>query len=485
MMILPREIRPLLESLEPVVRTWPVSLSFDRVAEWLLQFDPEDYDLGARIVRHLSVLGPDDIRSGLSIAYTRLQRKAVDRDAKINSGNTVFAAIGDVGKSGAMMAYEFRIANELPEGNFAEDEQDNYFQAGLVENVVLIDDVIGTGDTAIKEARRVIEETTTLGVKNVFVLAICGFKDAVMKIEEEAGAHAFAAFTYGADDTALMLDGEFYEGLDHTVRMHYLERLKYYNRRCSRSEMGYGNVGALLAFRHNSPNISLPVIWATGNGWKPLFPRVGKISGIENYYAKIAAAQRARQEEPQPQPVSREQLDLTVLVEGNTDEGVMDTLVKRLGLARHLGVKSITTVSVGGVIRSGRLFDLLSESGRRFIMVLDDHPFAARLRGNIEKESTVPSVLLRPNFIGLLDLSRLMEAFPLSREITEDEPPPGRRVYKEYEDRLKAKGFGRTPSFTEHLIEHFIDRVRFQEFIDDLNRAIDALLSTTVAPPVS
>jgi hypothetical protein len=271
------------------------------------------------------------------------------------------------------------------------------------------------------------------------------------------------------------------------VRMHYLERLKYYNLRCSRSEMGYGKVGALLAFRHNSPNISLPVIWATGNGWRPLFPRVGKISGIENYYAKIAAAQRARQEEPPPQPVSREQLDLTVLVEGNTDEGVMDTLVERLGLARRLGVKSITTVSVGGVIRSGRLFDLLSESGRRFIMGLDDYPFTTRLRGNIEKESTVPIVHLRPNFIGLLDLPRLMEAFPLSQEITttEDEPPPGRRVYKEYEKLLKYKGFGRMPSFTENLIEHFIDQGRFQGFIDDLNRAIDALLSTTVAPPVS
>lgn len=478
-MILPRDIRPLLENLEPVVEGWPVNIPFDRVVDWLLQFDPEDYDVGARIVRHLNILGTDEIRSGLSIAYTRLQRKATDRNAKITSGNTIFAAIGDIGKSGAMMAYEFRVANELPEGNFSEGDREDYLKAGLVENVVLIDDVIGTGTAAVREAKRVVEETTTLGVKNVFVLAICGFEKAVLKVEEEAGAHAFAAFTYSLRDTAGILDGDFYTGLDHTSRTQYLERLKYYNQRCSRSEMGYGNVGALLAFRHNTPNVSLPVIWGAGNGWKPLFPRVGRISGIERYYSQFAAAQRAQKEHKQPTPASREALDLTVLVEGKSDETVMDTLIARYDLPRLIGVKSITTVSIGGVLHSHRLFDLLKESGRRFILILDADPFLSRRRGEIERDASVPVVFLRPGFVGLFVLERVVAAYALPSGVSlgDGEEPIEERLYLEYERVLRRAGFGRSKAMTEKMIEHFLDPDKFNGFVEELHRAVDTLVA--------
>lgn len=477
-MILPRDVRPLLEELEPIVAAWPVTMPFARVMEWLLQFDPEDYDLAARIIRQLNVIGPDEIRSALSIAYTRLQRKAADRNAKITSGNTVFAAIGDIGKSGAMMAYEFRIANELPEGNFADDDRADYFRAGLVENVVLIDDVLGTGETAVREAKRVVEETTTLGVKNVFVLAICGFEDAVRRVEDEAGAHAFAAFMYGSRDTAGMLDGDFYANLDHTTRTQYQERLKYYNRRCARSDMGYGSVGALLAFRHNTPNVSIPVIWGTGNGWRPLFPRVGRIAGIERYYAQFAAAQREQKAKAQPTAVPREQLDLTILVEGKSDESVMDALVSRYEITDSLGVKSVTTVSIGGVLHSGRLFDLLRESGRRFILVLDGDAFAVRRRRSADQNGGVPTVLLKPNFVGLFETAKVLADLPLQLEVPvrEGADQPEERVLIEADRFLRREGLGRSHSATLAIIEHFIDVDKLEEFVGDLRRAVDELL---------
>ncbi|MGH8336284.1 MAG: histidine phosphatase family protein [Gammaproteobacteria bacterium] len=37
--------------------------------------------------------------------------------------------------------------------------------------------------------------------------------------------------------------------------------------------MGYGDSQALIAFHYNTPNNSLPVIWASGRGWSPLLPR--------------------------------------------------------------------------------------------------------------------------------------------------------------------------------------------------------------------
>ena len=67
-MILPLSLRPKVELLEAIVAQWPVKVSLDHVVQWLLQFDPEDYDVGVRTIRNLNVFGPDEIRSGLQVA---------------------------------------------------------------------------------------------------------------------------------------------------------------------------------------------------------------------------------------------------------------------------------------------------------------------------------------------------------------------------------------------------------------------------------
>lgn len=41
--------------------------------------------------------------------------------------------------------------------------------------------------------------------------------------------------------------------------------------------LGYEGSEALMAFEYNTPNNSLPIIWAEQNGWCPLFKRYDKI----------------------------------------------------------------------------------------------------------------------------------------------------------------------------------------------------------------
>ena len=203
----------------------------------------------------------------------------------------MFFAVGDAGKSGAMIAYEFRLANELPESNFSLENSEMYLERRLVKNVVLVDDVIGTGQSAIRAAKAIKEEATPLGVENVFVLSVCGFQIALETVSKETGADTFSAFTYDKRDTVSSFDSPFYSGLPHEKKEFLLERLKYYNSRCSRSELGYGGIGALMAFTHNPPNVSLPVIWASGNGWNPLFPRLGRMSGMDHFFVQAKSAQ--------------------------------------------------------------------------------------------------------------------------------------------------------------------------------------------------
>ena len=77
----------------------------------------------------------------------------------------MFAGSGDGAKSGAMIGYNFRIANELPEDNFMTDESIDHLESGLIENIVLVDDLIGTGHQATKEIKNLTEKVTPFGVK--------------------------------------------------------------------------------------------------------------------------------------------------------------------------------------------------------------------------------------------------------------------------------------------------------------------------------
>ncbi|ADB16913.1 hypothetical protein Psta_2242 [Pirellula staleyi DSM 6068] len=483
-MMLPREVRPLLEKLEPIVKCWSVTVQFERVVDWILQFDPTDYELASRVVQHLNVLGPEEIRSGLSIAYTRLQRKAVDRDAKITTENTLFAAIGDVGKSGAMVAYEFRIVNELPEGNFSDENWEVNLRSGKVVNVVLIDDVIGTGESASREANKVIEEATALGIKNVFVLSICGFSDGVSKVESTTAAHTFSAYTYTNLDTASVLDATLYDGLDHASRQKYLDRLKYYNRCCTRSDLGFGNVGALLAFRHNTPNVSLPIIWGTGNGWKPLFPRVGRIPGIERFYSGFAAAQKTQKElAPQKPNRNRADLEVCLLVEGKTDELLIDQVIRHLDLAKKLGVKSVATISIGSASASERLFSLLVQSDRLYILLIDDEPKGDRPKKIRDIANGVYIINLSPTTLKLLSAQKIIELFPdsffkdaISNTTLNNIHPTDSELLLAIERQLKLDGTLRSASGMSYLVEFCLDESTAEALASEIMRLIDSYL---------
>ena len=111
--------------------------------------------------------------------------------------------------------------------------------------------------------------------------------DGIKNIITDTKAHVFSAFEYTDLDTAKNLDSSFYDGISHERREKLKARLEYYGRVSNKASLGYGGIGALIAFYYNTPNISLPVIWGSKNSWIPLFKRAVKISGISSYYKQI------------------------------------------------------------------------------------------------------------------------------------------------------------------------------------------------------
>lgn len=166
----------------------------------------------------MNVIGNDDLNNALEIAYSKLMRKAIEKGTRIKGDNTLFAGIGEGGKSGSMISYHFRIMNELSEENFLSDETFKYIEKGLVENIILVDDILSTGSQAKKEIEEITKHVLSLGVKNIFLLTVCGMCDGIKMVEDETKAYVFSAFEYSKDDTVMSLDSRFYEGIAYEKR---------------------------------------------------------------------------------------------------------------------------------------------------------------------------------------------------------------------------------------------------------------------------
>jgi hypothetical protein len=469
----PKSISSQLDEVQRIISSWPRKISLDDVMNWVLQFDSDDYDLAIRVIRNLNVIGHDDLSSALLVAYSKLMRKAIEKDARITNKNTLFAGIGDAGKSGSMMSYHFRIINEgISEENFLDDETIEYLEQGLVENIVLVDDVISTGYQASKEIEKLTAKVTPLGVKNIFVLAACGMKEGIQKVEEETKAYTFSAFEYDSSDTISSLDSSFYEGIPFEGRESLRKRLGTYGGICYRKNpLGFGGVGGLLVFYYNTPNTTLPVIWSDVNGWIPLFKRVRRINGIASYYSQFEKVlEEKTSTPPQPEPVPEHNRELSLFVEGKTDEIFFDLLVKEFNLAQELGFQKVDIVSLGGTPHSEKLLLTLSKLKSPALFVFEDDDMTGYSRRILEPlKSKIHYVLVGTSIFEFIDTEELSKneeivaTSPLFLELLESSKESPFSAHSE-------RFFRRMPpikrdKFLKAVVPRFLNQDKFQDFI--------------------
>lgn len=476
---LPTSLKSLLPRVELEISDWPIRVSVDHAIKWLMQFDAEDQPLAVRILENLQVMGTKEVRDALEVAHAKLERMVSEKGAPIKGNNTLFAGIGSAAKSGGLIAYHYRVAAEIPENDFFSSDDEKNLDLSKVENIVLVDDVIGTGKTISKEVKRIAEEIYTLSkTRNVFVLTVAGYEDGVQYITNETGASVVCALEYTAKDTVVSLDAGFYDEMSVSDRGESLERIKRYCRSISTSELGFGGVGGLLVFDHNTPNTTLPIIWHNGKGWFPLFPRATRIPGAAKVL-KSAELERTQIESNITHeggaPVVPDTA-LTLFVEGKIDEVFVDCMRLRFGLADRLGVSEINAIALGGLYQSDRLLDLLKSSRKNAIFILDDDDPARRASSRLEGLEGVKIYRLPPTFAAMLDLEKIFmnrERFPGLPEIigsTQDQ-----KFMREVEMAVIKRGpIGANTERIAQVISEFLDMKKYEDFIKGLKPLIDA-----------
>jgi len=466
----PQTLTSKLDEVKTIVESWNVQVPYPDVVKWMMQFDNNDFDLAFRIIKNLNVIGYEELKNALSIAYSKLERKSIDKNTKINSKNTLFAGIGDGGKSGAMIGYNFRIINELSEENFMDEDSLIHLEEGRIDNIVLVDDIISTGNQAIKEIQKLTESLVPLGVKNIFLLTAIGMKDGIKKVEEETGAYVFSAYEYEITDTIQSFDSTFYDGLEFENRQLLKDRLEYYGKICSpKSPLGYGGIGGLIVFYYNTPNSTIPHVWSTLNSWIPLFKRTLRINGIDSYYKQFDNLKSQK-----PKPVKGKE-ELTLFVEGKTEELFFEILVE--DLKEKLKFEKINVIALGGTF-SEKLIDNLNKTSTKYLFVIEDDPYMpSMMKSRIDKLfENKPHVRMKP-VLDYFSIESILKDEEFSKSLAQTTSSDKEYNTKEFRREFEMKLFRKYPlsmrePIMKRLISKHIDSADLELLIAEMGKNI-------------
>ena len=461
----PNTLLKHISEVEEIVSKWPVDKDLRNVLNWLMQFNNEDIELGIRVIKNLNVIGFEDLNTALTIAYSKLERMAIDKGTKINNKNTLFAGIGDSAKSGAMIGYNFRIINELSEDNFINDDSLKYLEEGLIDNIVLIDDIVGTGKQATDEIKSLTEKVIPLGVKNIFLLTAVGMKEGIKKISDDTKAYVFSAFEYTELDTVTCLDAPFYDGIPHEARLETKRRLEYYGKITNSATLGYGGIGALIAFYYNTPNISLPIIWGSKNSWIPLFKRAVKINGINAYYKHLDLSMNKKKKNHEP--LKAKENTFLLFVEGKTDEMFFDYIISKIKDSLHYD--KVNVISLGGFF-SKSLISNITKLNENYLFIIDDDLSGAKIIENLEDKP----YLFTKTYYDFLNLGSLIEnenwAFLSvnNKKIDLSNKEDIKKLQREIFIR-----FARNEVKFHEFLENYLDKENFGNFVNILIEKIN------------
>ena len=360
----PKYLENRLEEIKAIIQSWPVEKSLDEVMAWVLQFEKNDFDLALRVLHNLNVIGAKDLNRALNVAYSKLLRHAKEKGNKINNENTLYMPIGNDGKSGAMISYNFRMINGLNSAYFFSKENLQYVKAGKIRNLVLLDDIIATGAQSSKQLVDTAEKARKLGIQNIYLLTAFGYLSGIERLKETQVADVFSAVEYDDTDTVMNLDSAFYDGLTHEKRDRYWEFIdKYYK------GYGYGKIGGLIAFYYNTPNCTVEMVWGSDNGWIPLFPRRFDMRNIGPELYELDELIKAGQDS---QTVLKE--ECSIYVEGKPEEMFIQMLADKY---EKFGYGSVNIVSIGPFY-SVSLIESLKKYSKRVFFVTD---------GNLDEEN--------------------------------------------------------------------------------------------------
>jgi hypothetical protein len=227
-------------------------------------------------------------------------RVAVKREV----ANTRFFGVGNPSESGVHLLYYFRQENRLDKSNFMDAVQ--IFARGTGEDgkerrelrkpditrYVFLDDICGSGKTAIDYSGEILADLVSLNPDaSVAYYSMFATVDGLKNVRNETlfGERCGAVYELDASYRCVSPASRYFTtmeypeidpGLACRIAKEYGEFIGF----PSQHACGYSDSQMLMGFHHNTPDNTLPIIWADdtvhgGNKWFPAFRRYPKFLG--------------------------------------------------------------------------------------------------------------------------------------------------------------------------------------------------------------
>ena len=288
-----------------IVVAWNSAISIAQVDTWLNNFTGDylgdsqaEKALAINVLLNFTYYSKDEIKHLCKVIFdmyihtkiseyinsnTYLELSDSQKEARIIN-NTKFISLGMPSESGALVLYWFREANSLPKFVFQINDK-------IPENFVIIDDVSLSGSQAV----RYLDDIENNNDRHVYFLCFFCSEEAEKKIHEKHPNITIISASKIYDNCKAFSNNSVYfnketvdfKEITKELFSHYGEKVvKGYptpeDAYMEKYPLGYGDSQQLFGFFYNTPNNTLPLIWISNAGWKPLFIREEK-----NYSSKV------------------------------------------------------------------------------------------------------------------------------------------------------------------------------------------------------
>lgn len=286
----------------------PLPLSSDEVSDifageirpvevdaWLDQFESGERIYIANLLRGFKYFG----RSDTMELYRKLYNLVIERLPGVDPSVIRFVPLGGAATSGALAAYQFRMANSLSPSAFLESASLKDGDDLSTMPLVFLDDILASGHHAAQTWKSLVSTGKLSNKSRVLLATLVGTAAGTRFLEERTNFETCSAVLLDKSDDPLSDQSRIFS--DAQAREVTRRIVEAYGRRLSpTAPFGYLGTGMMVSFSHGVPNNTLPIFWSKQADWQPLLDRIsaleikvgetyeGKISEVNDFMARVS-----------------------------------------------------------------------------------------------------------------------------------------------------------------------------------------------------